>query len=753
MASKKPVKSVSKSKPAASKSAKSAPAKQAASGKKSAAAAKSPSRAGKAAGKAAAKPAAKKAGAGRREEGKSKAAVQAAEVIEKAREAAVAAMDAAQPDFDPLGIAGDDLPDAESLLADSSELTALVSEGEEEFEEARTLNLDTVASAVGRAESDEVDGDPETDFDTDIPSAADLLRDADIPDFSDMTAEDDARLGAGFASQSILGAAEFNAVLKELKDRADQNGGFVTYDDLNTIIPSTALDANSTEDFINTLNTLGVDVIKPEDAEAYRLNKDKTLDAARGRHTASEISDDPIRMYLHRVGQVPLLSREQETEVCRRIEEAEVKMRDIFNRFGFTPELYIDQLNKLERQEERFDRVVSDKYEGNRDTYMDSLPVFREMLEEIGSALNHAAAKLREARARKKSPASEAAVRKAMRAHQEAAEALTEAFDRLYFKQKVLETLCMEMDEKLYLPYKRLQSRKAELLQINERVRPKGELEDIRQKMSSYESRFGMPPEEFMELFTDLRTTLRSGQEARTKMVEANLRLVVSIVKKYMNRGLSFLDLIQEGNTGLMKAVEKFEYHRGFKFSTYATWWLRQAATRAIADQARTIRIPVHMIETINRLKRVQKNLLQELGREPDEREIASAMDLKVEQVRAVYRMAQQPISLQSKVGDNDDANYGDFIPDTSAENPSEMTNYAMLKERLREVLMTLTDRERQVLDYRFGLTDGYSRTLEEVGKLFNVTRERIRQIEAKALRKLRHPVRLRKLEGFIATK
>ena len=253
-----------------------------------------------------------------------------------------------------------------------------------------------------------------------------------------------------------------------------------------------------------------------------------------------------------------------------------------------------------------------------------------------------------------------------------------------------------------------------------------------------------------MQVFKDLKESMRNGQQARTEMVEANLRLVISIVKKYMNRGLSFLDLIQEGNTGLMKAVEKFEYRRGYKFSTYATWWIRQAATRAIADQARTIRIPVHMIETINKLMRIQKALVQELGREPTPEEVAEEMNLPVDRVRAVLKMAQQPISLQSPVGDSEDTHFGDFIEDKSAENPSEMTAYSLLKERLKDVLQTLTEREQEVLTLRFGLLDGYSRTLEEVGRKFTVTRERIRQIEAKALRKMRHPTRIRQLHGFI---
>jgi RNA polymerase primary sigma factor len=285
--------------------------------------------------------------------------------------------------------------------------------------------------------------------------------------------------------------------------------------------------------------------------------------------------------------------------------------------------------------------------------------------------------------------------------------------------------------------------------QIATAVERKDKTEAAKAK-SAFEKEVWMAQEEFDRLARSLREQVDEARKAKDEMVEANLRLVISIAKKYTNRGLSFLDLIQEGNMGLMKAVEKFEYRRGYKFSTYATWWIRQAITRSIADQARTIRIPVHMIETINKLMRVQKQLVQEYGREPTAEEIADEIHLPVERVSAVLKMAQQPISLQAPVGDSDETSLGDFIEDKGAEDPSDMTSMSMLKDRIKDVLDTLNPREREVLEQRFGLVDGYSRTLEEVGKQFRVTRERIRQIEAKALRKMRHPTRIRQLEGFI---
>ena len=529
--------------------------------------------------------------------------------------------------------------------------------------------------------------------------------------------------------------------VRQLEALAERQNRVLSVEQVNELLPPEAVKESEVELYLNILKALGIKVVKQTEFEEAMEEQGEEASANR-----VDYIDDPIRMYLHQMGQVPLLTREQEVEICKRIEKSEAAIVDIFNRLPVAPVLYAWVLKGLEIGEQRFDRVVSERYKDSRDHYVEEMherhlgplgDLHREMVEAYATL--HAA------------PREDAeAVAEAQRQVDDVCARMLEEYQALTFKQKALENICAEAERRYFKPYRELMLERKRVSRQGRSRRRTQRLEDLDNRRKELVGHFGMAEEDFVKRFEALRAALRDGAQARKEMVEANLRLVISIVKKYMNRGLSFLDLIQEGNTGLMKAVEKFEYKRGYKFSTYATWWIRQAATRAIADQARTIRIPVHMIETINKLLRVQKKLLQELGREPTPEETAEEMGLPVERVRNVCRMAQQPISLQSPVGDGEDARFGDFIEDKSTERPEDAAAFALLKERLREVLYSLQERERLVLDKRFGLTDGIPRTLEEVGRMFQVTRERIRQIEAKALRKLRHPSRIRKLSGFL---
>jgi RNA polymerase primary sigma factor len=532
---------------------------------------------------------------------------------------------------------------------------------------------------------------------------------------------------------------ERNAKINELVKLAREQG-YVTYDDINEAMPESVVSPEEFEGILILLKGMDVEVTEnaPDDAAKDVEKEERAKPGSR-----VDVLDDPVRMYLKQMGQVPLLTREQEVEISMRIEEAEINARHLFSLFGFSTHAFLAVLLRLEEAKERFDRIISDKHVDSRERYMKNLPKLRKAIEKEHTNVGK---KFQEWR--KSGSLAKPLRDRKRKGFEQARNKLADLLDELYFKQKAIEDFVTTADERFQL----LRQHRAALAKADaSKAKNAHEIsKDLKKKLVQFEDDERMTVEEFDAQYRDLKTWLRKGLRAKSEMVEANLRLVISIAKKYTNRGLSFLDLIQEGNMGLMKAVEKFEYRRGYKFSTYATWWIRQAITRSIADQARTIRIPVHMIETINKLMRVQKALVQELGREPTPEEVAEEMNLPVERVRAVLKMAQQPISLQSPVGDSDDTHFGDFIEDKSAENPSEMTAYSLLKDRLQDVLSTLTEREQEVLSLRFGLADGYSRTLEEVGKKFTVTRERIRQIEAKALRKMRHPTRIRKLEGFL---
>ncbi len=520
--------------------------------------------------------------------------------------------------------------------------------------------------------------------------------------------------------------------------------GCITYEEINDILPMSFDSAEQIDQVLIFLSGMDIQVLNQAEVERQKERKKeaKELEGMAKRPEGS--SDDPVRMYLKEMGSVPLLTREEEVEISKRIEKAQIQIERIIMRFRYSNREAISIVNYLISGKERFDKIISEKEVTDKQAYLGLLPKLCKLLKAEDEIQENLLLQMRDTKLKK--------VDKVKIAEDiEKCRIRTQAYLRLmHCKHNIIE----DFGEVILTAYDRFLVLEKEMQELAPRAEKNkfaaGKLIALQRKLEKRELAAGRTLEEFKKDVRMLQRWMDKSQEAKREMVESNLRLVISIAKKYTNRGLSFLDLIQEGNMGLMKAVEKFEYRRGYKFSTYATWWIRQAVTRAIADQARTIRIPVHMIETINKVLRGAKKLMMETGREPTPEELAQELGLTPERVREIYKIAQHPISLQAEVGDGGESQFGDFLEDTAIESPAEATGYAILKDKMNEVLATLTDRERTVLIERFGLLDGKPKTLEEVGVRFKVTRERVRQIEAKALRKMRHPTRSKQLQAFL---
>jgi len=524
--------------------------------------------------------------------------------------------------------------------------------------------------------------------------------------------------------------------------------GFLTFSQVNAYLPDEAVNPEKLDNLLMSLDELGMQIVADEKLpvapEIFMKRRASKAKPAKPADDKSRKIDDPVRMYLTQMGEIPLLTREQEISLAKKIEITRKRFRRHLLESDYALKQSIDILKKVNCGELPFDRTIKvsvteglekNQILGRMPHNLKTLEILREKsVEDFELVIT---------------PGTSAADVKA-------------ALGRLEARRRKMVTLL----EELSLRTQRLQPTMRRLEQISNRMDSlQRQIDSMKNLKSARDERANLQKEltDLMQMTLETPQTLRQRlddvqerfgayEQSMRELSGGNLRLVVSIAKKYRNRGLSFLDLIQEGNTGLMRAVDKYEYRRGYKFSTYATWWIRQAITRAIADQARTIRIPVHMIETMSKLRKVSKRLLQEKGREPTIEETAEAAGVSLEETRRVLKISRHPISLDRPVGESEDSYFGDFIEDDNTESPVNSATQEMLKDKIDVVLKTLTYREREIIKLRYGLGDGYTYTLEEVGRIFKVTRERVRQIEAKAVRKLQHPVRSKQLKGFLDT-
>ncbi len=561
------------------------------------------------------------------------------------------------------------------------------------------------------------------------------------------------------AVAAVLDEKAILEIIKKIKGRKT-----ITYTEFNELLPEEAIDPKEIDEVFTRLAAEGItvqevaeDVVvdldeeelvaEPEDPEAEALVVGSTL------IPEADVGDvhDPVRMYLSEMGSIPLLTREEEVTLAKKIELSSTRFRRRTLESPVAMAYVFDLYEKVKQNRESLDKIMRNSHPSGSGTDKNDvftrLPGHMETLRKMYDIITDLWRKMEESGL---SQAKRAAYFSELRARQRRMAHLLEELGLRTGKMLAIRDRILKLAEDA----EKLQKEEASLKARHDRLTPqeKRRLEIARDKLLRIRMEAKEPLSRLLMRAKHVDARFGEYQTVKQKLSSGNLRLVVSIAKKYRHRGLSFIDLIQEGNTGLMKAVEKYEYRRGYKFSTYATWWIRQAITRAIADQARTIRIPVHMIETMSKLRRITKQLVQEIGREPTVEEIAAQADIPVAEARRVLRISKHPISLDRPIGagDSDDSHFGDFIEDKSAESPVNMASYEMLKDKIGNVLQSLTYREREIIKLRYGIGDDYTYTLEEVGRKFNVTRERVRQIEAKALRKLQHPVRARRLEGFL---